>query len=134
MRPRAEPGRRARPVVAALLALAALATGCATQQGYAGPERSSAEVAVVRADPALSAGLPVQVRLRKVDEREVSASHSAVEVLPGAHRFLVDCSVAGEGTTRFLVEGEVAAGREYRLEATASARSCDAVSLIIRDP
>jgi len=121
-----------RAIVLPLLLPVLLGAGCTAQQGYAGAGRPADEVAVVRADPAISAGLPVQVRLRKVDDREVGAGHSAVEVLPGAHRFLVDCSVAGAGTTRYLVEGEVVAGGEYRLEATASARSCDAVSLIMR--
>ncbi len=87
--------------------------------------------AIVRADPAFSAGLPVQVRLRKAGERKIAFHASAVELPPGHHSLLVDCRVLESGVTRrFVVEADLEAGREYRLVARASTRNCDAVELI----
>jgi len=85
----------------------------------------------VRADPVVSAGLPVQLRLRQVDGREIGLSSSAVELAPGAHTFLVDCRVEESGAVnRFVVEEELEPGGRYRLVANASARNCEAVELI----
>ena len=108
-----------------------LCAGCATTRAYDGPPLPASERAVVRADPAVSAGLPVQLRLRQVDGREISLGSSAAELPPGAHELLVDCRVAESGSVRrFVVEVELAAGGEYRLVATATARNCEAVELI----
>ncbi len=88
---------------------------------------------MVRADPAVSAGLPVQVRLRQVDGVAVSWRVAAAELPPGQHRLLVDCRVtATRSTARFALDVEVEAGREYRLVARASARDCDGVELAPR--
>lgn len=85
----------------------------------------------MRADPAVSAGLPVQVRLRRVDEREVGISTNRVELPPGRHVFLVDCRVEATGSVRrFTVEADVEAGGRYRLVANANSRNCEAVALI----
>ena len=111
-------------------ALAALAAGCGGLQAYEGERLPPAERAVVDADPAFSAGLPVQVLLRKVDDFEVPASRSSVEVRPGPHVFVVDCRLAETGSsTRFVIEAEVDAGAAYRLVAEASAVACERVSL-----
>jgi hypothetical protein len=113
-----------------LLALAATAA-CTTQRIYPGPGSSPEAGAIVRADPAFSAGLPAQVRLRKVGDRKVSLGASVIELPPGRHALLVDCHVLESGVTRrFVVEADLEAGREYRLVARASARNCDAVELI----
>ena len=70
------------------------------------------ERAIVRADPVVSAGLPVQLRLRQVDGREVGLSASAVELRAGRARLLVDCRVAESGSVhRFTVDGELEPGR-----------------------
>ena len=104
--------------------------GCATEKAYEGPRLPAAERAVVHADPALSAGLPVSLRLRQVDQREVPLSASSVELPPGAHVLLVDCRVSESGATRrFTVPVELEPGGDYRLVATASARNCEAVTL-----
>ena len=113
-----------------LLMLAATAA-CTTQRVYPGSGSSPEGHAIVRADPAFSAGLPVQVRLRKAGERRISLGASAIELPPGRHSLLVDCRVQESGVTRrFVVEADLEAGREYRLVARASTRNCDAVELI----
>ena len=108
----------------------AISGGCATAQIYEGPALPKSERAVVHADPALSAGLPVSLRLRQVDGRDVPLTASAVELAPGRHRLLVDCRVNESGVTRrFTVAAELEPGGEYRLVAAASARNCEEVTL-----
>lgn len=116
---------------APILFVALLLAGCVTTRVYDGPPLPASERAIVRADPAVSAGLPVQVRLRQVDGRDISLQTSAVELAPGTHELLVDCRVAESGAVgRFDLEVELAAGAEYRLVATATGRNCEAVRLI----
>lgn len=114
-------------VVAAVLLLA----GCVTERGYEGRVLAADERALVRADPVVSAGAPVQVRLRQVDGRELGLMASQVELPPGEHEFLVDCRVAESGSVRrFVVSAELEAGGRYRLVADATTRNCEAVELI----
>jgi len=119
---------KARPV---LLAAAASATvACGSLQAYEGARLPADQRALVRADPAVSAGLPVEVILRKVDGYELPPGRASVELRPGAHRFVVDCRVREAGVvTRFVVDAEVDAGGSYRLEADATARGCREVVL-----
>lgn len=115
--------------LAALLSALACAA-CATQQLQPGPD---APRAIVRADPLLNAGLPVRVRLRRVDDTALSWRASAAELPAGWHRLLVDCHVAAtRSTRRFTLDVELEAGREYRLVARTSARDCDGVELLPR--
>jgi hypothetical protein len=115
---------------ASLLCLALCMAGCGSLRAYDGERLPAAERAVVKADPSVSAGLPVQVILRKVDDYDVPVSKSAVELKPGRHSFLVDCRVPEAGVvTRFALEAEVAAGGSYRLVADATARGCRSVQL-----
>lgn len=110
--------------------LSAGIAGCGSLQAYEGPRLPPGERAVVRADPSLSAGLPVEVILRKVDGVEVPVRKRSVELRPGAHRFVVDCRVPEAGVvTRFVVDAEVEAGGSYRLVADATARGCREVVL-----
>lgn len=105
--------------------------GCATERLYDGEPLPAAEAAVVRADPVVSAGLPVQVRIRRVDGREVGLSTTRVELPPGTHELLVDCLVAESGSVRrFTVAAALEPGRRYRLAADATARNCEAVQLV----
>jgi hypothetical protein len=115
-----------------LLAVAALlAAGCATQRLYDGEPPPPGQTAIVRADPVVSAGLPVQVRIRRVNGRDVSLSTSRVELPAGRHEILVDCRVAETGSVRrFTVAAELEPGRRYRLEAETTARNCEAVQLL----
>jgi hypothetical protein len=113
------------------VAAAALLAGCATERVYEGPPLPPGERAIVRADPVVSAGLPVQIRIRRVDGREIGLSASKVELPAGRHTLLVDCRVAESGSMRrFTVEEDLAPGRSYRLAAEATARNCEAVRLI----
>lgn len=109
---------------------ALLCAGCATER-LAPPDLPAGERAIVRADPALSAGLPVTVRLRRVDGRELPLPASRVELAPGAHELLVDCRVRESGAlARFALTVELEAGGRYRLVAEATARNCEAIRLI----
>lgn len=124
-------GKGASPLLLPLLLAAALCAGCVTTRVYDGPPLPASERAIVRADPAISAGLPVQLRLRQADGRDISLQTSAVELPPGAHELLVDCRMAESGAVRrFNLEVDLAAGAEYRLVATATAQNCEAVQLI----
>jgi len=115
----------------AALVVAALLAGCATERAYEGPALPKDERAIVRSDPVVSAGAPLQVRLRQVDGRDVGLTASQVELPPGKHEFLVDCRVAESGSVRrFTVSGELDAGGRYRLVADATTRNCEAVALI----
>lgn len=107
--------------------------GCGTLQAYSGARLPAAARATVQADPVISAGLPVQVILRKAGDRTVPPGRARVELPPGHHVLLVDCRIAATGTTaRFAIEAELEAGRAYRLEADATARRCEAVRLEAR--
>lgn len=113
-----------------LLPLTTLLAGCGTLQAYEGARLPAGERAVVQADPAVSAGLPVEVVLRKVDGLAMPVSKTTVELRPGLHRFIVDCRVREAGVvTRFVVDAEVEAGGSYRLVADATARGCRSVEL-----
>lgn len=115
---------------AVALAAALLLAGCGSLQAYDGARLPAGERAMVRADPSVSAGLPVEVILRKVDAYEVPVSRVSVELRPGMHSFVVDCRVPEAGVvTRFAIEAEVEAGASYRLVADAAARGCRTVEL-----
>ena len=118
------------PFFPAILLLLLVPAGCATERVYDGPRLPAAVRALVHADPAVSAGLPVQLRLRQVDERSIPLAASSVELQPGPHLLLVDCRVTESGTTeRFTLDVELEPGGEYRLVAVASTRNCEAVEL-----
>lgn len=117
----------------ALLGSIMMLTACGTFRAYDGPVLGPDERSTVRGDPSVSAGLPVKVILRKVGERTVPVGRTTVAVAPGRHVLVVDCRVAEAGTsTRFVVEHEFEAGVDYRLEAEATTRGCDAVRLAPR--
>jgi len=113
-----------------LVAAASVSVACGSLQAYEGARLPAGERAVVRADPAVSAGLPVEVILRKVDDYDVPVSKTSVELPAGAHRFVVDCRVPEAGVvTRFVIDGELEAGVSYRLVADATTRGCREVVL-----
>ncbi|KPK03510.1 MAG: hypothetical protein AMJ64_15490 [Betaproteobacteria bacterium SG8_39] len=116
--------------MATLLPLAVLLAACGSLKAYEGERLAAGDRAIVRADPSMSAGLPVEVILRRVDAYEVPVSKAAVELEPGWHSFIVDCRVPEAGVvTRFVIDGEVSAGGSYRLEANATSRGCREVVL-----
>lgn len=115
----------------AVLGLTLFLGGCAAVQLYEGERRSSEEVARISGSLPITAGEPVSVILRQVDDRTLSVSETSVEVLPGPHRLLVDCRIAEtRSVTRHSVEVEVVAGRHYRLRAeTGPGLECSGVTL-----
>ena len=98
---RAPNPRRLAASAAALVALAAGAAlaGCATYAGFDGPAPAGG-VATIHADPRINAGLPMAVSIRRIDGREVGPQYSKVQVAPGEHRLLVDCTMSAARTTR----------------------------------
>jgi uncharacterized lipoprotein len=126
------PVKRIREILVAAAALGGslCLSGCGTLRAYEGERLSADDYAVVRGDPSVSAGLPVQVILRKVDDYDVPVSKTAVELKPGSHSFLVDCRVPEAGSvTRFAITAEVMPGGRYRLIADTNARGCLGVEL-----
>jgi hypothetical protein len=100
------------------LLLGVLLGGCAGTAGYAGPRRPGSEVAVIRADLPVSAGLPVSLRLRQVDAQTLPFTTWRVEVLPGQHELLVDCLTrAPDRTQRFRLPVSVEPGGRHHLVA-----------------
>lgn len=117
--------------------LAATSTaGCMTAQTYEGPRLDRDEVAHISGDLRVTAGAPITVVLRRVDEQVLSFGQSAVDVLPGKHTLLVDCRIQETGSvSRFSLEEELVGGRRYRLvaETGPGLRECTAVRLEASD-
>jgi hypothetical protein len=114
------------------LALVIVCSGCGTVQLYDGARRDADEVARVTGDLRINAGSPLTIVLREVDNTPLNIGQNAVEVLPGKHRFLVDCRIAEtESVSRHSIETDVAAGRRYRLvaETGPGLRECTQVTL-----
>lgn len=109
-----------------------VASGCMTAQTYEGTPRPRNEIAHIVGDLRLNTGVPIAVSLRQVDGVTLSASESAVDVLPGTHTLLVDCRVQETGSiTRHEIEVEVFEGRTYRLvpDVAPGLRGCSDVRL-----
>lgn len=110
--------------------------GCMTQQSYDGPKLPADEVAHISGDLRVTAGAPISVILRKVDDRVLGLSESGVDVLPGPHRLLVDCLIREtSSTSRHFIDAEVEAGRRYKLvvDVGSGQRECESVRLQVRD-
>jgi hypothetical protein len=108
-----------------------LACGCSVQL-YDGPKRERDEVARITGDPVVTAGSPVTVVLRQVDDRDISLTQTTVELLEGKHNLLVDCRIAEtKAVSRHALEVEVFGGRKYRLRAETgpALRECTGVTL-----
>lgn len=120
-----------------LLAMTAvLASGCMSVQLYDGPKRDRNEVARISGDPVVTAGSPITVVLRQVDDHDIGLTQTTVEVLEGTHNLLVDCRIAEtKAVSRFALEVEVYGGRKYRLRAETgpALRECTGVTLESQD-
>ena len=115
-----------------VLAVVVACSGCGTAQLSDGPRRASTEVARITGDMRINAGSPLTLVLREVDNTPLNIGQNSVEVLPGKHRFLVDCRIAEtEKTSRHSVEEEVSAGRQYKFvaETGPGLRECTQVTL-----
>lgn len=107
-----------KPSLPGLVAMLVALGGCAAQPAYEGARRTRDEVAVVRGDPPISAGLPVSLRLRKADARVLKATEWRIELLPGPHVLLVDCvTLQPPRTQRFELPVSVEPGGQYRVVA-----------------
>jgi hypothetical protein len=122
--------------VASTIAIACGVQGCMTAQTYEGERLARDEVARISGDLRVTAGAPISVLLRRVDEQVLTLSQSSVDVLPGKHTLLVDCKVQETGSVaRFSLEQDFFAGRSYRLvaETGPGLRECTAVRIEASD-
>lgn len=113
-----------------------VAGGCMSVQLYDGPKRDRDEVARISGDPVVTAGSPITVVLRRVDDQDIGVTQTSVEVLEGRHTLLVDCRIAEtKQVSRHALEVDVYGGRTYRLRGQAgpALRECTSVSLEARD-
>lgn len=112
-------GARRTACVGVVAAAAAVLAGCATYAAYDGG--TPPDAAVIQADPRVTAGLPMAVAIRRVDDRAVGAQFSRVKVAPGRHVVLVDCTMASSrAITRHELQVEVEPRGRYRLVAEAA--------------
>lgn len=115
-----------------LLATVPLCGGCLSTQLYDGAKRDRDEVARITGDPVITAGSPITVVLRRVDDHDIGVARNSVEVLEGEHELLVDCRVAeNKSVSRHSLKVDVYAGRSYRLrpETGPGLRGCTGVNL-----
>ena len=115
-----------------LIAIAPLCGGCLSTQLYEGAKRDRNEVARISGDPVITAGSPISVVLRRVDEHDIGLAQTSVDVLEGDHELLVDCRLAeNKSVSRHAMKVTVYGGRKYRLrpETGPGLRECTSVSL-----
>jgi hypothetical protein len=117
---------------AAMAGAALMLQGCMTLKGYEGPRLPFGEVAHVQGDYKMRAGAPVSVLLRQVDGLAVDIRFSSVDLLPGRHSLLVDCSIGDASGGRHRLEVDLAAGRRYVIvtETGPGNRECTDVRLL----
>jgi len=118
--------------MASMTLLAMSLGGCTTARGYEGERRAADEIAHISGDFRVTAGAPVSVILRQVDERVLGAGERSVDVLPGEHRLLVDCRIAETGSvSRHAIDVSVVQGQRYKLRAQLAPglRECATVAL-----
>lgn len=115
-----------------LLVMAPLCGGCLSTQLYDGAKRDRDEVARISGDPVITAGSPISVILRRVDEHDIGIAQSSVDVLEGEHDLLVDCRLAeNKSVSRHALKVNVYSGRSYRLrpETGPGLHGCTGVTL-----
>lgn len=119
-------------VAFSLLVIGPLCGGCVSTQLYEGVKRDRNEVARISGDPVITAGSPITVVLRRVDEHDIGITQTSVEVLEGEHELLVDCRLAeNKSVSRHSLNVTVYGGRKYRLrpETGPGLRECTSVTL-----
>jgi len=106
--------------------------GCGSMRAYEGPSHPARDLAHIEGDSRI-AGAPLSVILRRVDDQDVGLFDSGVDLLPGDHSLLIDCTVTeSKQTTRHHLDVDVDAGVKYRLVADTGPgnRECVDVQLI----
>lgn len=100
------------------LSATVLLPGCRSLQAYDG-SRPRSEIAKIIGNMRLTAGEPVSVVIRRVDDTDVGLTYNSVSVLPGPHSLLIDCTVTeSKATSRHHLTVNVEAGATYRLVAS----------------
>lgn len=106
--------------------------GCETLRMYEGERLAARDVASIVGDSRI-AGAPVSIVLRRIDGVELGMRYRGVEVLPGAHTLLIDCTVTeSKHTSRHRLDVEVDPGVKYRLVANTGRgnRECVDVQMV----
>lgn len=114
------------------IALAAALAACTNYRAYDGEPRERDELAIIEGDFRFTAGRPITLILREVDNQRLQPQNRGVEVLPGDHTLLVDCIIQEtNSTTRHELKVSVAPGRRYGLTAELSPglRGCASIEL-----
>ncbi len=119
-----------------LIGGALLLSGCMTLKAYDGQRRPPDELARVQGDYKVRAGAPVSLLLRQVDGMPLDIRYSAVDLLPGPHTLLVDCTVTGSSASRHRLQVDLYAASRYVLVAETGPgnRECADVRLISASP
>ena len=119
-----------------LATAAVLLQGCMTLKAYDGNSRPSSELARVQGDYKVRAGAPVSLLLRQVDGLAVDVRYSAVDLLPGIHSLLIDCTVNGAAASRHRLQVDLAASARYVIVAETGPgnRECTDVRIITASP
>jgi len=119
---------------AALLLVVGLTTAaCQSLRAYEGPKLKRDEVAQVDGDLRISAGAPMSLILRRVDDLDLGLRYNGARLLPGQHDVLIDCTVTEtKHVSRHHLVVDVAAGHKYRFVADTGPgnRECENVRLI----
>jgi len=107
--------------------------GCESLRGYEGARRPSSELAHIVGDMRVTAGTPLSIILRRVDSLDLGLRYNGIDVLPGAHSLLIDCTVTeSKHTSRHHLDVDVYAGVKYRLVADTGPgnRECRDVQMV----
>jgi hypothetical protein len=110
-----------------------IASGCMSVRAYEGPRREQRELAHIVGSMHISAGEPVSIILRRIDDIDLGWGDRGADALPGTHNLLIDCTVTeSKHTSRHHLDVELYAGVKYRLVADTGRgnRECTEVQLI----
>lgn len=115
-----------------ILTATAILSGCLPLRAYEGPRLPTSQTAHLAGDYKIRAGAPLSLLLRQVDGRTLDLRFSAVDLLPGEHKLLVDCVIEGAVASRHSVVTLVEAGERYMLAAdtTPGNRECTNVRVV----
>lgn len=95
-------------------------TACGSLRAYDRAELGDMP-AHIKGDYRVSAGTPVKVLLRSVDDKPLEFWQNSADVLAGEHRLLIDCNVTeGQHLSRHELNVSLNSGVTYRLKANAT--------------